>query len=243
MRKLRSRLWPLLLATLLAACVAGPAPGPAPVSQPAPTSARLDANTAARNFAEVVATVKPVAERECRARNPRLNCDFMIVVDDRPGQGPNAFQTIDRSGRPVIGFTLSLIADARNTDELAFILGHEAGHHIAGHIPRAQQSALAGALILGTLTALGGGDAAAVRTAQDVGATVGVRTFSREFELEADRYGAAIALRAGYDPLRGARFFERIPDPGNRFLASHPPNAERMQVVRAEVARLRGISG
>jgi len=235
------KLWPLILAALLAGCIAGPAPGPAPVTTAAP--ARLDAATASRNFAEVVATVKPVAERECRTRSPRLNCDFMIVVDDRPGQPPNAFQTVDRSGRPVIGFTLSLIADARNTDELAFILGHEAGHHIAGHLPRTQQSALAGALILGTLAALGGGDAAVVRTAQDVGATVGARTYSREFELEADRLGTVIALRAGYDPVRGAEFFNRIPDPGNQFLGTHPPNAQRIEVVRSEVARLRAVGG
>lgn len=227
----------LFAAVMLGGCMSAPAPMPAPSGVPA--AARLDAGTAARNFAEVVARVEPVAERECRARAPRLNCDFMIVVDDRPGLGPNAFQTVDRSGRPVIGFTLALIADARNQDELAFILGHEAAHHIEGHLPRTQQTALAGALILGVLAAAGGADTGGVRAAQDLGATVGARTFSREFELEADRLGAIIAFRAGHDPERGAAYFERIPDPGNRFLGTHPPNAQRISVVRAEVARLR----
>jgi predicted Zn-dependent protease len=201
--------------------------------------ARLDADTAVRNFADVIARVEPVAERECRLRAPQLNCDFMIVVDSRPGLGPNAFQTVDRSGRPVIGFTAALIGEARNQDELAFILGHEAGHHIAGHLPRAQQTALAGALILGVLAAAGGADAAGVRAAQDMGAAVGARTYSREFELEADRLGSVVAFRAGYVPERGAAYFTRIPDPGNRFLGTHPPNAQRIEVVRAEAARLR----
>jgi predicted Zn-dependent protease len=221
---------------LLGACVAGS--GPLPMAS-APAPMRLDASIAARNFADVVARVEPVAERECRSRSPRLNCDFMIVVDDRPGLGPNAFQTLDRSGRPVIGFTVALIADVRNQDELAFILGHEAGHHIAGHLPRTQQTAMAGALILGVLAAAGGADATGVRAAQDFGATVGARTYSRNFELEADRLGAIIAYRAGHDPERGAAFFTRIPDPGNRFLGTHPPNAQRVEVVRAEAARLR----
>jgi predicted Zn-dependent protease len=47
-----------------------------------------------------------------------------------------------------------------------------------------------------------------------------------------------IAARAGYDPVRGAAFFNRIPDPGDQFLGSHPPNADRIRVVQATAARL-----
>lgn len=236
---------PTALAACLfaAACVetaalppAGPPPRPSP-SLSAP--ARLDAGAAARNFAAVVAAVEPVAERECRARTTGLNCDYRIVVDDRPDQPPNAFQTRDASGRPVIGFTLALIADARNRDELALVLGHEAAHHIEGHLPRTQQSAMAGALILGTLASVAGGGTGDVRTAQDIGATVGARRFSKEFEIEADRLGTVIAWRAGFDPARGVEFFNRIPDPGNRFLGTHPPNAERRAAVLDSLARLR----
>ncbi|MCX7644468.1 MAG: M48 family metallopeptidase [Rhodobacteraceae bacterium] len=240
-----TRVLTLCLALVLAACVEiVPEPALPPASAPPPADhgalpSRLDPRTAADNFAAVVASVGPVAERECRARAPELDCAFRIVVDDRPGQPPNAFQTVDRQGRPVIGFTLALIADARNRDELAFILGHEAGHHIAGHLPRTQQSALAGALILGTLASVAGGGAADVQAAQDIGATVGARRFSKEFELEADMLGTIIAYRAGYDPARGAAFFDRIPDPGNRFLGTHPPNAERRAVVQNTLARLR----
>jgi hypothetical protein len=78
---------------------------------------------------------------------------------------PEAFQTMDRSGRPIVGFTLARIADARNADE--------------------------------------------------------------------------IALMAGYDPVLGAAFFSRLPDPGDRFLGTHPPNAERQAEVARVVARLR----
>jgi Zn-dependent protease with chaperone function len=211
---------------------------PKPV-QPELTS-HLDVRTAARNFVSVVNRMEPLAEQECRARAQTANCDFRIVVDDRPGQPPNAYQTVDASGRPVIAFTIPLIADARNTDELAFIMGHEASHHILGHIPRQQQSARAGALILGSLTAASGGDAEAVRRAQTIGASVGSRTYSKDFELEADELGTVMALNAGYDPVLGAAFFARIPDPGNSFLGTHPPNAQRIEVVRRTAAALRG---
>lgn len=223
----------------LAGCL--PAPGPAlPPPTPAPTLPAPDMTVAARNFIAVVEDVAPVIEQVCREADPGLDCAFRIVIDDRPGLAPNAFHTLDpRTGQPLIGFTLALIAEARNRDELAFVMGHEAGHHIAGHIPRAQNNALTGAMILGTITALGGGDAGMIRTAQDIGAGVGGRRFSKDYELEADMLGTLIAWRAGYDPERGAGFFDRLPDPGNRFLGTHPPNAQRIATVRQTLVQLR----
>lgn len=199
---------------------------------------RTRANIAARQFVTVVQTVEPVAERECRRLAPRANCDFQIVVDDRPGQPPNAFQTVDRNGRPILAFNLALIASVENADELAFVMGHEAAHHMLGHLGRTQQNAAVGAVVLSGLVALGGADAAAVQSAEQIGASLGARTYSKDFELEADQLGTVITARAGYDPVRGAQFFNRIPDPGNRFLGTHPPNAARMEIVRRTAAGL-----
>ncbi|MEL6645928.1 MAG: M48 family metallopeptidase [Pseudomonadota bacterium] len=216
--------------------------GSAPTTQAPPqqssASARLPASQAAANFRSVVARMEPVAENICRQRRPNANCDFRIVVDDDPRKAPNAFQTLDRSGRPIIGFTMSLIRDARNTDELAFVLGHEAAHHIEAHIPEMQQRATEGAVLATVLGSVLGLDTAGVETAQRIGGTVGARRYSKEFELEADALGTRIAAAAGYDPLRGAEFFNRIPDPGDQFLGTHPPNAERIAVVRRVASQL-----
>lgn len=220
----------------MAGCVE-PVPVASDPQQPAPP--RVSADIAARNFSRVVARTEPVAEAECRARTQGLNCDFQIIVDDRAGVPANAAQTVDRSGRPVIIFTVPLLADARNEDELAFVLGHEAAHHISQHIGRKRQTAFAGSLILGALAAAAGADQSAVQTAQDFGGVVGSRTYSKDFELEADALGTVIAYRAGYNPERGAAFFTRIPDPGNRFLGTHPPNASRIDTVRRTLASLR----
>jgi predicted Zn-dependent protease len=229
----------VLGALVVSGCVvpAGPVPvAPVAVADSGPRGA---AQQAAANFIAAVDRVEPVAEATCRARTSGIPCDFRIVVDDRPDQPPNAFQTLDRFGQPVLGFTLALIADARNVDEIAFVMGHEASHHILGHIPATEQSAAAGAVLAGVLASLGGGDAAAIEAAQTLGATVGARRFSKEFELEADALGTEIAFRAGFDPVRGAAFFTRLPDPGDRFLGSHPPNAARIATVRAVAAQLR----
>lgn len=194
--------------------------------------------SSARAFAQVTRRIEPVAERECRQRTRGMNCDFRILVDDRPRQPPNAFQTLDDDGRPIIVFTVSLIAEARNSNELAFVMGHETAHHIQGHIARQRQNATAGAVIFGGLAAMTGGDAGSVEAAQRIGAQVGARTYSKEFELEADALGTVITKRAGYDPLVGAQFFNRIPDPGDRFLGTHPPNAQRQETVRRVNASL-----
>ncbi len=227
-------------ATAVVALTACEAPPPAPTPRAPETvreEPRLPPDVAVRNFTTVVRDVEPVAEQICRERTRGVNCDFLIVVDDRRSLPPNAFQTLDPSGRPVVGFTLALIADARNRDELAFILGHETAHHVQGHIPRGQQAAMTGAILAGVLATIGGADEVAVRTARDIGAEVGVRRYAKGFELEADEMGTRIALRAGYDPVRGAQYFARVPDPGNAFLGTHPPNAERIEAVRRAAGR------
>lgn len=238
---IKKTLWALVAAAALAACDVAPvqqSPGSTSPTLAAPSAPAMSANQAARSFVQVVQTLEPVAERECRARTTGVNCDFNIVVDDRPGQPANAFQTLDKQGRPVVAFTLALIAEARNADELAFVLGHETAHHIGGHIGRQQQNAVAGAVIFAGLATLSGGGAEAVRTAQQLGAQVGARSYSKDFELEADALGTIITKRAGYNPIRGAEFFTRIPDPGDKFLGTHPPNASRIDIVRKTAAGL-----
>jgi predicted Zn-dependent protease len=195
-------------------------------------------------FAEVVRAVQPVAARQCRQRiqstqgTKATNCEFLVFVDPNRWAAPNAFQSLDEQGRPVLTFTASLITSTRNPDELAFILGHEAAHHIARHLDRQEINAATGADAFGELAKLTGGNAADVAYAQRLRAEVGARSYSKEFELEADELGTLITYRAGYNPLIGMQFFATLPDPGDRFLGTHPPNAKRIDVVRRTSARL-----
>ena len=231
-----------LLGALAGCEVTTTSSAPAPQQQSKPTtssSPKLSSKAMARNFVSVVERMEPVAERECRARTSGMNCDFQIVVDDRPNQPPNAFQTLDKNGRPIVAFTVALIARADNIDEIAFVMGHEAAHHIENHLGRQRQAATTGALVFGGLATLTGISGGGVETAQKLGATVGARSFSKDFELEADALGTIITHKAGYNPVRGSLFFGRIPDPGDRFLGTHPPNAARLETVRRVAAGLK----
>lgn len=237
------RIWAGLIAVaLLSACVPTYPPVSAPPAAPPPAAAptaRLPSETAVRNFVEVVQRLEPVTEDICRARTRGVNCDFLIVVDDRLGQPPNAFQTLDRQGRPVLGFTLALIGDARNPDEIAFVLGHEASHHILGHLPQTNANAQGAAMAAAILAAATGASPQAAEQLTGMAATVGARSYAKEFELQADAMGAEITYLSGYDPVLGTGFFDRLPDPGDAFLGTHPPNAARKAVVARVVADLR----
>jgi len=242
MARLERRLLPTLAGLLLAAgCTVVPVAPPEPVTPvilSAPVPAPPTPNTAAesaRAFIAVMRLMEPAVESQCLSRRTTpINCDFQFVVDDRPGLEPNAFQTVDPAGRPVIGFTLSLIAAARNADELAFVVGHEASHHILGHLGRKSASAQMGAVILGGLATASGATAVSIRTAQSLGAELGARTYSKQWELEADYLGAIVTRQAGFDPVNGSQFFMRIPDPGDHILGSHPSRGQRLaQVARA----------
>lgn len=228
--------------SMLSAC----APLPQEPSQSAVTETsrpRDDSRTpaaAAREFVGVLDRMEPAVERECLQRRTRpINCDFLLVVDDRPDLEPNAFQTVDDSGRPIIGFTASLIAIAHNSDEIAFVIGHEASHHILNHLDRKAGAAAAGAVILGSILSASGVSESAVQTAQKIGASAGSRVYSKEWELEADYLGAIIMMNAGFDPMTGARFFERLPDPGNHILGTHPSRAARLAQVRRAIEDVR----
>jgi Zn-dependent protease with chaperone function len=223
---------------LLAGCAVPMAQMPPPASGVSTVSPEISARAdlVANRFVRVVNQVEPVAESICREETERLLCDFHIMVDADPDAPANAYQTQDRWGRPIIIFTVALIADAQNEDELAFVLGHEASHHLLGHIKKSSEGAKAGAVIFGNLASASGLQDQALEEAVNLGAMVGSRYYAKRYELEADRLGTLITVEAGYNPIRGAQFFTRIPDPGERFLGSHPPNAQRLQVVRETAA-------
>lgn len=223
----------LALLPLIAACDV-PSSSSAP-SAPEPLVTRTGSPQSVADFRAVVRRVEPVAERACRQRTNGLNCDFDIRVDDRPGLPPNAYQTYSPNGRPILAFTPALLREMKNRDEVAFALSHEAAHHIEGHISQTQASAQTGAILGAVLGSVVGLDQAGVEVATNIGGTVGARRYSKNFELEADSLGARIAQSAGYDALRGVLYFQDASDPGDQFLGTHPPNNDRIRIVRQTI--------
>lgn len=228
----------LVFPVILAACgVPIDSNGPPPAGVAGPVSSVPVSGQSRSSFASVTRRVEPVAESSCRSMTQNMNCDFLIRIDPNTRAAPNAYQSLDRSGRPVITFTQSMLGQIANPDELAFVMSHEAAHHIRGHLARQQQNAVAGSVLLAGLATLAGGSASEIANAQDLGAIVGARSYSKEFELEADELGTLITHKAGYRPSVGVQFFYRLPDPGDQFLGTHPANPDRVRVVQRTIER------
>ncbi|WP_240789420.1 M48 family metalloprotease [Pseudooceanicola onchidii] len=215
-------------------------------------------SAASTRFQRVARRVAPVAAALCSqelAREKPVDCNVALEVDSKL-QDRNAYFTYKKAGNklPVIRFSMPLLQDVKSDDELAFILGHEYGHLIGQHIQKQQQQQIAGALILGAISAYtqasaasygGYYDSDAVSRDVELGAQIGGAAFSKTYELESDMLGTRIAHRAGYDPVEGAKFFARKEAVKTKsgqlsFWGTHPADSERVAVVLATMKQIEG---
>ena len=128
-------------------------------------------------------------------------------------------------------------------DEIAGILGHEMGHIKLGHYNKGVQRNV-GWSILGALLGKAGSGVAEIAGA--VGMNLAESGFSREQEVEADDYGADLAIKAGYSPWGLYKAMKSFRDNGFKTAPSgfnsHPPTDRRLQRLeerakKAEIAQ------
>lgn len=130
----------------------------------------------------------------------RVNPDFTLLNSPVA----NAFAT--PSGRVYV--TRQLLALMNSEDELAFVLGHEAGHVAARHSRGRQNTGLLTQILAGLAGVVTGSNIAS----QLIGA-VGQQyllSFSRNQELESDRLGISYMAANGYNPFAGADILETL---------------------------------
>ncbi|KIC46153.1 M48 family metalloprotease [Tateyamaria sp. ANG-S1] len=208
----------------------------------------LSVAAAERRFQRVARRVRPVAERFCEEvmeERPDFNCAARVEIDRALPERNAYFTYVD--GTPVVRMTLPLLRDTQSDDEVAFVMGHEYGHLIGRHIEKQQQQQIAGALILGTIAAAANAQTAAyggytdpnlVNRSVELGAAIGTAAYSQTYELESDTLGTYITDAAGYDPVKGARYFARPEQARTEsgklsFWGTHPPDEKRIATVLA----------
>jgi predicted Zn-dependent protease len=143
-----------------------------------------------------------------------------------------------------------LLQYLKTDDEIAAVVGHEMGHHLANHIQEKQQNAAAGAAVTGILTAVLLGAAGAntyydpyqqqqnQQTIEDMmtaGAHIGILSYSKEQEREADLLATYLLSRAGYNLKRAQNVMLVLSKHSGEaditksaFLDSHPDGIERI---------------
>ncbi len=140
-----------------------------------------------------------------------------------------------------IVLTRGLIEAARTADEIAAVIGHEAGHSVELH-PEASLVrsvgfwALVQMLFTGTPGAIG-----------NIGSVLAQLGYTRSAERAADDHALRLLKTAGISPKGMADFFRRMetsrPTQGSRpasgvndMFSSHPTNAERIRVIENQTA-------
>lgn len=136
------------------------------------------------------------------------------------------------------------IEAARNESQLVGVLAHETAHIAQRHAAdRLTKSAMANGLLtlLGAVLGNGGGARTAEVAARFMAGGYMLK-FSRDDEREADRVGAAIMRRAGWDNRGMLEFMQvlrekqgRDPSAVETFLSSHPAPAGRIADLRSVV--------
>ncbi len=137
-----------------------------------------------------------------------------------------------------------LLLRVENEAQLAAVLGHELGHYLARHsVDNLRDAKTRGAF--GTFMAAFG----VVGLVAQVAAMAGAFGYSREQENDADRIGAALMARAGWDPAEASKVWENLlleisarPNGAAEsvMFATHPNPVERQQRLIA-LARELGV--
>jgi predicted Zn-dependent protease len=138
-----------------------------------------------------------------------------------------------------------LIEAAETEAELAGAMAHEIAHVAARHATR--QATRGQLLDYGSipLIILGGWAGVAARQGAGLAIPMGVLSFSRGFETEADLLGLQYMYKAGYDPTASIDLFERMlslekRNPGTiaKVFSTHPMTDDRIARTQKNIAEL-----
>ncbi len=138
---------------------------------------------------------------------------------------------------------IGLIRAAQNEAELAGVIGHEIGHVVGKHSVKQMTRQLGIAAVV--QLALGEDESTIKQMVAGLTANGVLMKYSRDAEREADIYAVQELFDAGIDPEGMATFFEKLlnlqkgrPSKLQQLFSTHPPTAQRIAAVRAQIAKL-----
>ncbi len=181
---------------------------------------------------------KYMADNNMTDRIKDFRWEFNLVDDKQV----NAFCM---PGGKVVIYT-GIMPICQDATGLAIVMGHEIAHAIAEHgNERMSQTMLANGLLT-----VGGAVVQAknpsltnqlLLQAAGVATNLGMLSFSRQHESEADHIGLIFSSMAGYDPREAPRFWQRMAAASGggqqppAFLSTHPSHEKRIQDLEAEI--------
>ncbi len=145
-----------------------------------------------------------------------------------------------------VGFHTGLLDIMENDDQVATVMGHEAGHVVGKHAAErySQQSLAAGGLQIANL-ALEAGDVEyrdLIAGILGAGVNFGViLPYSRTHEYEADRLGADFMVGADYRANEAVRFWNTMTQQSGQkpmeFMSTHPSDQNRISAMQSYISQ------
>jgi predicted Zn-dependent protease len=143
-----------------------------------------------------------------------------------------------------VAFYTGILPICQDETGVAVVMGHEVAHAIAHHArERMSNGLLVNGLIGGFQVAIGQNPSLTQNIflqAAGFGGQLGMLSFSRKHELEADQLGLNFMALAGYDPRQAPLFWERMNQVGGarppEFLSTHPGPNKRIDQLNNQMA-------
>jgi len=143
----------------------------------------------------------------------------------------------------LVAFYTGIMPVTQNETGIAVVMGHEVAHAVASHARERMSNGLIANMGLSVLsTAMGQNPSMTQQIflqSVGMGSQLGMLSFSRKHELEADELGLIFMAMAGYDPREAPTFWERMSSAGGEappeFLSTHPGPDRRIERLNANM--------
>ncbi|TDQ18930.1 peptidase M48-like protein [Algoriphagus boseongensis] len=144
-----------------------------------------------------------------------------------------------------VAFYTAIMPVCQDENGIAVVMGHEVAHAVASHArERMSNGMLANLGISAVSVAIGQNPTLTQQIflqSVGIGSELGMLSFSRKHELEADELGLIFMAMAGYDPRTAPAFWERMAKVGGEappeFLSTHPGPDRRIEKLNANMAK------
>ncbi len=143
-------------------------------------------------------------------------------------------------GGKVVFYT-GILPITQDEEGMAVVMGHEVAHAIARHGNQRMSQALlvqfGGAMLSVALSQKPALTQQIFLQSFGIGSTLGMLSYSRKHETEADKMGLIFAAMAGYNPEAAVPFWQRMASLGGtkppEILSTHPSDETRIKTLKA----------
>lgn len=144
-----------------------------------------------------------------------------------------------------VAFYTGILPITKDEAGIAVVMGHEIAHAVASHArERMSNGMMINTGMSAFSTALGQNPSMTQQIllqSVGMGSQLGMLSFSRKHELEADEMGLIFMAMAGYDPRQAPAFWERMAAAGGgappEFLSTHPGPDRRIERLNANMPK------